>query len=207
MDYSWHHGSAQYSPAVDEWLKNEYGHLREVLAWEKPIRDLELKLSAAVTVEAQTRERNNEFAVRPTCEDTRRLRVSDARACIVTAKNGLGTSIENVLVWTKVMIGKLQEDLASLFRTGARVACERRIDPPVADFTAASVAGLPASGSTFLSTAEASLARIESLMDLNLVSSESVPAPTEVKVASVIERQWLISSVTRVRPAPRCCML
>lgn len=40
--------------------------------------DMESKFSAAEDVKARTHERNNELAVRLACEDTRRLRMTDA---------------------------------------------------------------------------------------------------------------------------------
>lgn len=75
MDYNRRRASKQYSRAAEERLKANYNHRRVVLPWEKCIRILEWKLSAALDTDEQTHERNTDspFVLLVRILDARRL--------------------------------------------------------------------------------------------------------------------------------------
>lgn len=139
-------------------------------------------------MEMRTREQNDELAVRLAGRDIRCLRLTDARDCVAKVMNGPGTGVVGILVRRDGMMGKLQEDLAILIRACLRAACEKLINFSMDDSTAASFGASATPGTGSLPTCEVVPTLGETLMDLDIVTSESVPPPAEVSDASDIEK-------------------
>lgn len=108
LEYNWLRTGDQNSWAVGERLKTQSNHRRDLLVWEKHVRDLESKLSAAVDGETQTHKRSTELAVRFAGEDTRSFRMTDAPARVVTSVNGLDTGVEKFAVRISDLMDKLR---------------------------------------------------------------------------------------------------
>lgn len=186
MDYNQQRANAQFSAAVDERLKGESGHCREVPAWKKLDKDLGSKFFTIDDVKAKSSEQNNELAVCRVGKNSRILDVSDTRARVIGAMNGPGTGVDGILIQMDRMMSKLQENLALPIRTGFRAACEDLINLSVADSTAAFVGAFLAAGLRSLPTAEVTSTRDETHMDVEVVPSEYVQPPAEPGDTSAI---------------------
>lgn len=142
----------------------------------------------AVDIEAKIRERNNHLAVLLVDEDARRSRVSTSRARVVAVMTSLSTGVDGILFWMDGMMGKLQKDLAALIGTRPGATYKGLNNLSVANFSAASVGALAASGTGSLPTEQVAFARAKTLMNLDVFQSEaeSAPPPAKASDASAI---------------------
>lgn len=177
MDYNRRCASDQYSRAVDARLKVGSNHRREALAWEKCFRGVESKLSAAVDAEIQTREQNTKLAVHLARKEMRRMRMIDARVRVFASMNGLGTVVEDIAVRMGDLMDNLRVDLSTLVWTGPRAVYEELINFLEAAITAESVETPAAPGTRPLPTCEVGSTRGDTLINLDVVPSGSVPLP------------------------------
>lgn len=83
---------------------------------------------------------------------------------------------------------KQQGDPVSLSRNGPLFACEELINFLEVDFNATSNISLATRGPRSLPTGEVISTRVESLIDLNFVPSESVPPLAEASEVRAIEK-------------------
>lgn len=160
-----------------------------MLVWEKSVKNLESKVSAAVVGETQTRERNPELAFyRLVGEDTQRSRITDAQALVIASLDGLDTGFMMFVMRLVAVKDKLRLDLTTLVPDSLRAACKELINLEVADFPTASVDtfAIPAAGPVPARKFVPSMS--VALMDCEVVSSDSVPVPANDGDANVIEK-------------------
>lgn len=122
MNYNQRLASDQYARTVDGRLKVACNLGRDVLAWKKRFGDLNSKLSAKVDGETQTRQRNNELAVRLDGENTRHPQITDARDLVVTFGSDLSRGVEDSVVKSIPVMDKLRANRTTLAPTGPRDA-------------------------------------------------------------------------------------
>lgn len=123
MDCDQWHASCQCFLAAEERLKADFDHRCDLFVWEMRVKNLGAKLSVSVDAETRPHELNFDFAVRVAGKDSRWLRMTDARACVVVFTKNLGKRIEGVVVQTGDTTDKLQLDLATSLWTGSSFNC------------------------------------------------------------------------------------
>lgn len=179
INYDQRRARSQYSQAVDEWLKAESDHRREVLAWWKRVWDLKPKLSVSLDAEAQTRKSNTELAVCLVSHESRRLQMTDVLAGVVVPMDGLGTGAETIVVRMDDLMAKLQMIIVSLIFGGPRATFEELHSIAVVYFTAACVDTSAVPGAGSVPTGEVVSTHSKTPVDLNFIPLGSVSLPTK----------------------------
>lgn len=144
---------------------------------------------AAADAEVQVCKRNNKLTARPADEATLQTRVGDAWAHVVAAMKNLGAGPESFPLWMSEAVRRLQEDFAIRTRDGPPAACDKLFSLSVAWFTALLAKSPAAAGLRSLPAGEVASLKDETLMDLDVVPTDSMPSPSKGGGVSEIEKE------------------